>query len=41
MEAWCTTALDIEESLSGAADYHVHVFVADLVQFFFFFDIYA
>ena len=29
VEAWCTTALDIEESLSGAADSHVHVFVAE------------
>ena len=26
VEAWCTTALDIEEVLSGAADSHVHLF---------------
>ena len=32
MEAWYTTALDIEEVLSGALDFHVHVFVADVVN---------
>ena len=30
----CTTALDIEEVLSGAADSHVHLFVADVVKSF-------
>ena len=34
MEAWYTAALDIEESLSGAVDTHVHVFVADVVKYF-------
>ena len=34
MEAWYTTALDIEETLSGAVDSHVHVFVADVVKSF-------
>ena len=28
VEAWCATALDIEEVLSGAADSDVHLFVA-------------
>ena len=31
VEAWYTTALDIEEVLAGAADYHVHLFVADVI----------
>ena len=31
VEAWYTTALDIEEVLSGAADSHVHLFVADVI----------
>ena len=34
MEAWYTTALDIEEVLAGAVDAHVHVFVADVVKSF-------
>ena len=33
-EAWCSTALDIEEVLSGAADSDVHLFVADVVKSF-------
>ena len=34
VEAWYTSALDIEEVLSGAADSHVHFFVADVVKSF-------
>ena len=34
MEAWYTTALDIEEVLAGAVDTHVHVIVADVVKSF-------
>ena len=34
VEAWKTSALDIEEVLSGAADSHVHLFVADVVKSF-------
>ena len=34
VEAWYTTALDIEEVLSGAVDSHVHLFVADVVKSF-------
>ena len=34
VEAWYTTALDIEEVLSGAVDTHVHIFVADVVKSF-------
>ena len=34
VEAWYTTALDIEEVLDGAVDTHVHVFVADVVKSF-------
>ena len=34
VEAWCSSALDIEEDLSGAADSHVHLFVADVVKSF-------
>ena len=34
VEAWCTTALDIEEVLSGVVDSHVHLFVADVVKSF-------
>ena len=26
VEAWCTTALDIEECLGGAVDSDVHIF---------------
>ena len=34
MEAWYSTALDMEESLSGALDSEVHIFVADVVKSF-------
>ena len=34
VEAWCTSALDIEEVLAGAADSHLHLFVADVVKSF-------
>ena len=34
VEAWYTTALDIEEVLAGAVDSHVHVFVADVNESF-------
>ena len=34
VEAWYTSALDIEEVLSGATDSHVHLFVADVVESF-------
>ena len=34
VEAWYTTALDIEEVLTGAADSHVHLFVADVIKSF-------
>ena len=34
VEAWYTSALDIEEVLSGASDSHVHLFVADVVKSF-------
>ena len=34
VEAWYTTALDLEESLSGALDSDVHIFVADVVKSF-------
>ena len=34
VEAWYTSALDIEEVLSGATDPHVHLFVADVVKSF-------
>ena len=34
VEAWYTTALDIEEVLSGAVDSHVHLFVADVIKSF-------
>ena len=33
VEAWFSTALDIED-LSGPADSHVHLFVADVIQSF-------
>ena len=32
VEAWYTSAFDIEEVLSGATDSHVHLFVADVVK---------
>ena len=34
VEAWYTSALDIEEVLSGATDSHVHLFGADVVKSF-------
>ena len=34
VEAWYTSALDIEEVLVGAADSHVHIFVADVIKSF-------
>ena len=34
VEAWYTTALDIEEVLSGCVDSDVHLFVADVVKSF-------
>ena len=33
-EAWYTTALDAEESLSGIVDSDVHIFVVDVVEYF-------
>ena len=34
VEAWYTSALDIEEVLSGASVSHLHLFVADVVKSF-------
>ena len=34
MEDWYTSALDIEEVLTGAADSHVHLFLADVIKSF-------
>ena len=34
VEAWYTSALDIEEVLSGASDSHLHLFVADVINSF-------
>ena len=34
VKAWCSTALDIDEVLSGFSDDDVHVFVADVVKSF-------
>ena len=34
VEAWYSTTLDLEESLSGALDSDVHIFVADVVKSF-------
>ena len=34
VEAWCRSAFDIEEVLSGASDSHLHLFVADVVKSF-------
>ena len=34
VEAWYTSAFDIEEVLSGAIDSHVHIFVADVIKSF-------
>ena len=32
VEAWYISSLDIEEVLTGAADSHVHLFVADVIS---------
>ena len=34
MEAWYTSALDIEEVLSGVSDSHLHLFLADVIKSF-------
>ena len=34
VEAWCTSALDIEEVLSGVVDSDVHLLVADVIKSF-------
>ena len=34
VEAWYTSSLDIEEVLTGAADSHLHLFVADVTESF-------
>ena len=34
VEAWYVSSLDIEEVLAGAADSHVHLFVADVIKSF-------
>ena len=34
MEAWYTTALDIEEVLAGAVESDIHLFVADVIKSF-------
>ena len=34
VEAWYTSALDIEEVLAGAAGSDIHLFVADVVKSF-------
>ena len=34
VDAWYTSSLDIEEVLTGAADSHVHLFVADVKKSF-------
>ena len=34
VEAWYTSAFDIEEVLSGSVDSHVHLFVADVIKSF-------
>ena len=34
VEAWYTSSVDIDEVLAGAADSHVHLFVADVVKSF-------
>ena len=38
VEAWYTSALDIEEVLTGATDSDVHLFVADVTKSFDTFD---
>ena len=34
VEAWYTSALNIEELLTGATDYHIHLFVVDVIKSF-------
>ena len=34
IDAWYTTALDVEEVPAGAVDFHVHIFVTDVVKSF-------
>ena len=34
VEAWYTSALDIEEVLAGAADSHMHLIVAEVIKSF-------
>ena len=34
VEAWYTSALDIEEVLIGATDSHIHLFVANVIKSF-------
>ena len=34
VEAWYTSSHDIEEALAGAADFHLHLFVTDVVKSF-------
>ena len=34
VEAWYTSALDIEEVLAGATDSHLHLYVADVIKSF-------
>ena len=34
VEAWKTSALNIEEVHTGATDFHLHLFVADVVESF-------
>ena len=34
VEAWYTTALEIEEVLSGIVDSDIHLFVADVIKSF-------
>ena len=31
VEAWCNTALEIEEALVRTVDHHVHLYVTDLI----------
>ena len=38
VEAWFSTALDIEEVLSGASDEQLHVMVADVIKSFYMVD---
>ena len=34
VEAWYTSALDVEEVLTGATDFDLHLFVADVIKSF-------